>query len=172
MTSGRKPSSGQLDMPLVWELEPMPEEPLARDDPFTPTEAPPPPAGVGRLVLAALADLGVVLLSVAAVWSIATDLGATLDPIRLAVVGAVGLEAASILAAGCLWAWRGTPGLLLLGVAFGSPLTARRAIRLWWWWMWTLPVAGLPMLLGARGRRGMERLAEQPISLHSPRGAA
>lgn len=153
-----KPTSGQLDIPLVWETD---QAPRVYPEPEAGRPAPAPVAkpGVMRLWLAVICDLGLVLLAVGGAWVAAALLGAALLPAQLVAVAAAGLLLASVLSTGCLWPWRGTPGMLLLGIAFSQPLPFGRVWRVWLVWVVTLPLLGMPLVISGGGRTVAERLA-------------
>jgi len=157
----------QLDVPLVWDRTPA--QTAARE----PVRAPRPVGGApprarwsrARLWVAALADLGVVLLLLAASWGVALEAGASLTPPQLVAAGIVGLLAADVLGAGALWVWRATPGMALLHLRFAAPLTLGHGQRAWLGWLASLLLAGLPLLAGRRGRTVAERLAGSELTL-------
>lgn len=153
-----KPTSGQLDIPLVWETDQ-----VSRVVPGSGTahRAPVPVAKPGalRLWLAVICDFGLLVLAVGGAWVEVALLGAALVPAQLAAVAAAGLLLASVLATGCLWPWRGTPGMLLVGIAFSQPLSFGRVWRVWLVWLATLPLLGVPLIISAGGRSVAERLA-------------
>jgi hypothetical protein len=151
----------QLDIPLVWEAEP---PPIPLDDEPRPAEAPPVPCGVARLLVGAAADLGIVLLVLAVLWIIVALEGIVARDLQLIFLGLAGFELASVVAMGCLWGWRGTPGMLLMGVGASRPLSLGRAFGLWASWFVLLPLLGAPLAVGRRGRRLVERLAGSPLS--------
>lgn len=160
-------------MPLVWDLEPMPDARETGREAPPGSEQGPEPAGMFRLILSALADLGGLMLLFAVAWAVASVAG--IDPRngrQLTLVALVAIEAASVAAIGLLWAWRGSPGMLLLEVGFVKPLPASRALRVWLGWLAGLPFAALPLLAGRAGRRPLERLGEAMISVRSLRGSA
>jgi len=173
MSPGRDPTRGQLDIPLVWETDPKPETPAVatgKADPPRPAE--PVPAPFGRLVLAAFADLGVTLLALASAWTVAVAAGVTATTGQLIAIAVVGLEVAAVATCSALWGWRGTPGMLLLDVAFERRLASGAVPRVWLAWLVTLPLGGLPLLVGRWGGRGLERLAGTAVSLRrTPVGA-
>lgn len=146
----------QLDIPLVWDVDP----PAPAEGPSPRSARPPAPVGVGRLVVAALADLGVTLVALAISWLVAAAAGG-LDTVQLSLASIVGIEVATIVGVGCLWGWRGTPGLLLLGVGFDHPLVLGRATALWLLWLLALPLAGLPLWVGRR--KLAERLGDAAL---------
>ncbi|NCO69347.1 MAG: hypothetical protein GW878_02345, partial [Acidobacteria bacterium] len=153
-----KPTSGQLDIPLVWETDQ-----VARAAPDVRgaqrATAPIGKPGVLRLWLAVVCDLGFVVLAVGGAWVGTALLGAALLPAQLAVVAVAGLLLASVLSTGCLWPWRGTPGMLLVGIAFSQPLSFGRVCRLWLVWLGMLPLLGVPLVVSGGGRTVAERLA-------------
>jgi len=169
MTTPPRPPE-QLDVPLVWDLEPEPAGVAREDDPF-PVPSLPSPVGAGRLLAAGVLDLGVLLAAVGLAWAVAAVRGVSLLPLQLVFAGVPGVEAASVLAVGCLVAWRGTPGLLLVSAQFTDTLTLSRAVWLWLAWAASLAVLGLPLVVGRAGRRGLELLAGGVATLRSPHEA-
>ncbi len=156
---GRLPE--QLDIPLVWDLEGGPDAapPPVRE--VSPRPAGGAPAtGWGRLVPAAVADAGVVLVFCVATGLVALLAGAALNPGQLVAVAIAGAATASATSAAVVWAWRGTIGMLLMGVGFTSPLGFARAAGLWALWGVCLPLAGVPLVLG---RGVLERLARSQL---------
>ncbi len=147
----------QLDIPLVWEVEESPARP--GPDGIPPAAGPAQPCGIGRLALASLADLGVTSLAVGAALAVAAAFGAGLGAGQFLLAAAAGGELATVVAVGCLWGWRATPGLLLVDVRADQPLALARATVLWLAWLATSPVVAVPLLIGRRGRRPVERLA-------------
>ena len=152
----------QLDIPLVWELDRPPLE-TGENDPF-PVAPEPRPAGFGRLLVAASADLGVCLLAGAVAAGIAASSGAALRPEQLVVGTLSGLIAASWVAVGSLWGWGATPGLSLLRVGMEQPPSLGRSIAFWLVWLLSLPVVGAPLLIGRRGARLAERFLGAALS--------
>ena len=167
----RTPSSGQLDIPLVWEHGQ--EDPRAdREDPAPAPRRLSPFGGTWRLWLSVLADAGILVLLVAGAWGAAWAMGAELNGAQPVVAGLAGLEAASVLAVGCLWGWRATPGMLLVRVCFSRPIPWGRVCRLWLYWLVSFLAAGVPLLLRRRGESVAERLADGTLSFRSlPEGA-
>ncbi len=170
MSATRGPHN-QLDVPLVWDRTPSgpqasPPEPRRR------TAAPRARWGRARLWVATLADLGVVLLALAATWGVAAALGAALTPAQLAASGIAGLLLAAVLGVGALWGWRASPGMALLRLRFASPLALGRAIGVWSGWLLSLLLVGIPLQLGRRGQTLAERLAGSEITLHPYPGVA
>ncbi len=162
---------GQLDIPLVWETgpgQPARDAPAPQPDP---AEQPPFHA-VLRLWVAVLADAGVVGLAVATFWGLAAALGAVLAPLQFGLAGIVGVAAASVVGLGCLWGWRASPGMLLLGLSFSRPIPFGRVCGTWLLWLLSILVAGLPLLLGRRGACVAERLAGGALSFRSSPGSA
>ncbi len=154
----------QLDVPLVWERTPPAAPPPAEHLPRRRPE--PPPWGRARLWVAALADLGVLLLALAAAWVVAAAAGAALTPAQLLPTAAAGALAAAVLGVGSLWGWRATPGMVLLGLRFADPLTLSQGRRVWLGWVLALALLGLPLIIGARGRTGAELLAGSELTLY------
>jgi hypothetical protein len=167
----RTPPPGQLDIPLVWEHG-QESPPVDREDPARAPSSFTSFGATWRLWLSALADAGIVMLLVAGGWGVAAALGAELDGTQLVLAGLVGLEAASVVAVGCLWGWRATPGMLLVRVCFSRPIPWGRVCRLWLYWLLSLLVAGVPLLLRRRGESVAEKLADGTLSFRSlPEGA-
>jgi hypothetical protein len=161
------PSPGQLDIPLVWEARTGTAKGGGTEDPL-----PQPPrmagrVGAWRLWLAVLADAGVVVLAVTGVWGVAAVLNGTLGRAQFMLTAAVGLEMATVLALGCFWGWRASPGMLLAGVCFSRPISFGQTVRLWLCWLVSLLVLGLPLLLRHRGASLAERLAGGTLSFRS-----
>jgi hypothetical protein len=158
---------GQLDIPLVWEAGTS----RAKGGGFEGASPQPPPAvgrvGAWRLWLAVLADAGVIVLAVTGVWGVAAVLVGTLGRAQFMLSAAVGLEMATVLALGCLWGWRASPGMLLAGVCFTRPIPFGQTVRLWLYWLASLLVLGLPLVLRHRGVSLAERLAGGTLSLRS-----
>jgi hypothetical protein len=125
-----------------------------------------------RLWVAALADLGVVLLSASAAWGVAATLGAALTPPQLGAAALAGLLLAAVLGVGSFWGWRATPGMVLLRLSFGAPLSLAQATRAWFAWVLVLLLAGLPLPIGRRGRTLAERLVGSEITLSPNSGPA
>lgn len=153
----------QLDIPLVWEHEPPAERPPRAPDaaPARPTHR---PCGLGRMLLVAVTDLGALLVTLAVPFVISLVVGVSASPLQVGLTASAGLLAAAVIWVGCLWGWRGTPGQLLLKSCANQPLSLGRAGALWLSWTATLPVFGLPLLIGRPGRRLVERLAGSPFS--------
>jgi hypothetical protein len=167
----RTPPPGQLDIPLIWEHEEG-GPPMDREDPVTAPRRLTPLGGTWRLWFSALADTGMLVLAVAGSWGLAAALGAELNAGQLVVAGLAGLETASIVAVGCLWGWRASPGMLLARICFSRPIPWGRVCRLWLYWLLSLVVAGVPLLLRHKGESMAERLADGSLSFRSlPEGA-
>ncbi|MFI5142837.1 MAG: hypothetical protein ACHQQS_05020 [Thermoanaerobaculales bacterium] len=161
----------QLDIPLMWERDAQATPPTPGSDADADARSAK-RAPLGRLWLGALADAGVVLLAIGICWMVVDLTGASLRASQLLVAGLAGLEIASVLIVACLWAWRGSPGMLLLGLSFGQPIPFARVLPLWLAWMGSLPLAGVPLLLRRGGASVAERLAGSAFNFHSPRGSA
>lgn len=156
-----KRSPGQLDVPLVWEVgPPPPADPVDGESVFN---EPPSYATSGRLLLAALADLGLVLLTLGMFWTLTVVLGADLGTRQALAAGLAGMEVVLLTFSGLLWGWRATPGMFLCGVAFTSQTALGRSFLLALIWILSLPLAGIPALLGRSGHRPLERLAGCPV---------
>ncbi|HVN76370.1 MAG TPA: hypothetical protein VMT19_08645 [Thermoanaerobaculaceae bacterium] len=168
----RNPPPGQLDIPLVWELEP-PGGPVgpasAEGQPATPPFR---AAGTLRLWVAALADAAITLIGVGAAVAAAALLLGGISPLQFALAAVAGVEAVSVAALGCLWGWRATPGMLVLGVCFSRPIPAGRVCRTWGVWLISMPLAGVPLVVRRGGESAAERLAGGALSYRSiPAGA-
>lgn len=148
--------SEQLDIPLVWDTADAPESPRAAREDFPQRGDDTRPAWRARAVLANVADGGVTLGLCAITGAVAVLAGADLTPGQLVVAALAGVEILSVLAIAMLWAWRGTIGMLLMGLSYTAPLGFNRAARLWTVWVVTLPLLGVPLVLG---RGALERLA-------------
>ncbi len=146
----------QLDIPLVWEAEENAEPSPAPKGGSLRQAGEAARPGWGRLVLAAVADAGLALLFAAAAGLLAMLAGANLDPPQLVVAAVAGVEILSVVNIAVLWAWRGTIGMLLMGVTFSVPFGFGQAGGVWALCAASLPLAGVPLVLG---RRGLERLA-------------
>jgi hypothetical protein len=167
-TSGR--DSGQLDVPLVWEVDPIPPAPeQLPGDPFPRAGAEPAP--FTGLLQAALVDGGLALLVFGVLGLLVVVQGVDLDSRQVVAVGVAGLEVLLVLVTGALWGWRGTPGMVMVGMTFGTPLVLGRAVVVAAVWLFGVPVLALPLLVGRRGSRPLERLAGTPVSSRSPRVA-
>lgn len=169
MSETRRPL-GQLDVPLVWEVGPAPKPQSAPDDPFAVPEERPPVGGV-RLLAAALADVGVGLAALVVAWGLAAGRGSDLTSGQILVAAGVGVEILLVVVVSALAGWRGTPGMLLVDAAFAEAVPVARATRVALLWCLSLVLVGLPLLVGRRGRRPLERLAGSP-AMPRPRLAA
>jgi hypothetical protein len=159
MTAPRTPPSGQLDIPLVWETEPMAASPGATAPPTEPHVELAPLGGTMRLWLAALTDAGVAVLALGVFWGLAGLIASGLAPAQFVFAGVAGLEGVSVVALGCLWGWRATPGMLLVGVCFARPIPFARGCRMWLFWLASLFLLGVPLLIRRRGESVAEKLA-------------
>lgn len=160
----------QLDIPLVWERERASECTPAKREPVSVLRRPdfPSPAWRGKVFLAAVADFGFALLAAVLAGTVALFVGAALAPVQLAIAGLAGIQVTGTAAVAILWVWRGTPGMLLMGVHFGTALELGRAASVWVLWALSLPLAGLPWLIH---RRILERVARAPITGSLPANA-
>ena len=161
----------QLDIPLKWDHDVGAPARAPEDDPgggaVRPEKAP-----LARLWLGILADLGTILLAVGACWMLAALAGASLRVAQLVAGGIAGIEIGGVLLAACLWGWRGSPGMLLVGLSFARPIPVARVLRLSLAWIGSLPLAGVPLVVRRGGVCVAERLARSAVSSHSPRGGA
>ncbi len=167
----RTPPPGQLDIPLVWATEPPGEMP----EPAPGVEPSPPPEREGsafRLWAGGLADAAILAASAAAAVGAAAVLASGVSPAGGALAALAGIEVVTVIALGCLWGWRGTPGMLAAGVCFAHPIPFGRACRLWGLWSLSLALVGLPLALRVRGECGAEWLAGSPLSSRSLRAGA
>lgn len=123
-------------------------------------------------LLAALADVGVLLLAVGLAWVLAAVGGASLNPRQIAVGAVLGGLALAPVALACLWVWRGTPGMLLLNLNASRPLPFGRAFGVAALWFVCLPLLGLPLSVRWRGVTLLERLAGSRLRSRLPRADA
>lgn len=162
--TGTKGPLDQLDVPLVWDRtlpEASPRLPERSPRPFPRTAR----WSRARLWVASLADLGGVLLALAASWGVAKGAGATLAPLQLAAAGLAGILLGAVLGVGALWGWRATPGMALLHLRFAVPLTLGQGQRFWLGWLASLLLVGVPLLVGRRGRTVAELLGGSELTL-------
>jgi hypothetical protein len=166
MMTGPPAPRDELDVPLVWDRTPSgPQVTQTTERSRRPANTPH-RWGRARLWVATLADLGEVLLSLAAAWGVAAACGAALTPAQLAASGLAGLLVAAVLGVGALWGWRASPGMALLHMRFAAPLGLGRAVWVWLGWVISLVAVGLPLQLGGRGRTLAERLAGSEITVY------
>jgi hypothetical protein len=158
----------QLDIPLVWEQNP--DEPPKERDEFPETASR--PFRFWQLWLATLADLGFVLACLLVALLTVIIVGEWSGLATGVFASGLALELAFVIALASLWAWRGTPGMLLMGLAFDQPLPLLRAIRVLFFWASSLFLAGIPLIIKRRGQTLAERLADAPIRPHSSREGA
>jgi hypothetical protein len=125
-----------------------------------------------QIVLAALADIGVLLFAVATAWLVAVFGGASLGPPQIVLGAVLGAFALAPVALACVWAWRGTPGMLLLGFCGSRAIPFSRSVWVCAVWFVSLPLFALPMALRWKGRNVFERLAGVELSSRSPHGSA
>ena len=155
----RTPPPGQLDIPLVWEIEPPGEGRGAAPAEGEPPASAPASAGALRLWVAALADAGITAVGVAASVALAVLLLGGISPGQSVLAAAAGVETVTVVALGCLWGWRATPGMLLVGACFSEPIAFGRVCRTWVAWLLSLPLAGVPLIVRYGGESVAERLA-------------
>jgi len=162
----RTPPPGQLDIPLVWATDPAGEgrEPAPAEAPSVP---PARGASAFRLWAGALADAVLVAVTAAAAVGLAAALADGISPAACALAAVAGLEIVTVVALGCLWGWRGTPGMLVAGVCFARSIPVGRACKVWGVWLLSLPVAGLPLVIRFRGESAAERLAGGSLRFRS-----
>ena len=167
----RTPPPGQLDIPLVWEHG-QERPPADREDPARAPKRPTSFGATWRLWLSALADLGILMFFAAVGWGVAAAVGAELAAPQLLLAGLAGLEAASVVAVGCLWGWRATPGMLVVGICFARPIPGGECAgsgcagccRCW--------SPGFRCCVRRRGESVAESLADGALSFRSlPEGA-
>ncbi len=163
---------GQLDIPLVWAADPASEmrgpAPTERPSPAPPSRQ----ASAFRLWGATLADLLITAAAAAVAVGVAAALLGGVSPAGAALAALAGLETTAVIAVGCLWGWRGTPGMLAAGVCFARPIPFGRACTMWGVWLLSLPLAGVPLVVRVRGESAAERLAGGALSSRSlPAGA-
>jgi hypothetical protein len=162
----RQPVS-DLDVPLAWGRDHAGSEP--------PAAAPAPPSASVRaweVWVAYLADIGMILLWVGVAWILAAVAGAALTPVQIVLAAVVGVEAAAFAMTASLWAWRGSPGMLLANVVFSRPVALSSAVALCGSFYAVIPLLGLPLVVRRRGAMVAERLAGSPVSCREPRGGA
>jgi hypothetical protein len=160
-----QPVPPRLDAELAW----------GRDHPPGPARVPlaePQVRTWARRLGAALADLGVLLLAVFLAWILTVVGGASLNPPQIAVGAGLGALALAPVALACLWVWRGTPGMLLLGLGVSRPMPFARAVWVAALWFVSLPLLGLPLSVRWRGESLLERLAGSRLRFRSPHGGA
>lgn len=169
MTQRRPPE--QLNIPLVWEQN--------ADESPSPREGPPlnemqysPVFRIWQLWLAALADLGFLLACLFVALLAVIMAGGWSGTAVFVFAWGLALDLAFVIALAGVWAWRGTPGMLLMGLAFTQPLPLSRAAKVLFFWGGSLLLVGIPLVIKRRGQTLAERLAEVPISLHSFREGA
>lgn len=157
MSSPRLP----FDVELAWGTAPAPR-----------VEAPR-PAGFLRLFLALLGDLGLAAVMLFAVAAGASRFQLSWSGLEVAgvLVVSLGLLAGWVEVA-CLWFFHRTVGMHLVGVRFEKPLKLKKAVSLWFLVLLAAPLLGLPLVVGGRGSRGLEKLAGSALTLEShPAGA-
>lgn len=161
-----QPGSPRLDAELAW----------GRDHPLGPSSVPLPggsQAGTwAQRLVAALADVGVLLLAVGLAWVLAALGGASLNPRQIIVGASLGALALAPVALACLWVWRGTPGMLLLNLGISRPLPFARAVGVAALWFVSLPLLGLPLSVRWRGESLLERLAGSRLRFRLPHEGA
>ena len=163
----RTPPPGQLDIPLVWATDPADQlrEPAPTGD------APPAPSGRSasafRLWAGALADGVIAIAGAAGAAALAALAADAVSPAAIALAAVAGLEVVTVVAVGCLWGWRGTPGMLAAGVCFARPVPFGRACTLWGLWAASLLLGGIPLAIRFRGESAAERLAGGALSSRS-----
>ncbi len=157
MSSPRLP----FDVELAWGTAPAPK-----------AEAPQ-VAGFLRLLLAFLADLGV-----AALWFFLLAAGISLWELSWSWVEVSGIAFLGLGLLGgwvevaCLWFFHKTVGMHLVGVRFEKPLTLKRAISLWLVMLMAAPLLGLPLVVGGKGCRWLERVAGSEVKGESSHAGA
>lgn len=154
-----------FDAELAWGRE---QRPVAKADRPVVRRA----GRLWQVVLAALADLGVLLFAVAAAWLVASFGGASLGPLQIVLGAVLGAFALAPVALACVWAWRGTPGMLLLGFCGSRAIPFSRAVWVCAVWFVCLPLLALPMAVRWQGRSVFERLAGVELRSRSPHGSA
>lgn len=160
-----QPGSPRLDAELAWGRE------------HAPGQVGMPRGGspAGRwmqFLVAALADVGVLLLAVGLAWVVAAASGASLNPAQIALGVGLGSLALAPVALACLWVWRGTPGMLLLNLGVSRPMPFSRVVGVAALWFVSLPLLGLPLSVRWRGESLLERLAGSRLRFRSPHGGA
>ena len=160
-----QPVPPRLDAELAW----------GRDHSPGSSSVPGPGSQAGtwaQRLVAALADIGVLLLAVGMAWVLAALSGASLNPRQIAVGAGLGALALAPVALACLWVWRGTPGMLLLNLGVSRPLPFARAVGVAALWFVSLPLLGLPLSVRWRGESLLDRLAGSRLRFRSPHGGA
>lgn len=160
------PVPPRLDAELAWGRDHAPGQPRVPQP-----EGPEGGTWVQRLV-AALADIGVLLLAVGLAWVLAAVGGASLNPRQIAIGAVLGGLALAPVALACLWVWRGTPGMLLLNLNASRPLPFARAFGVAALWFVCLPLLGVPLSVRWRGETLLERLAGSRLRFRSPHADA
>lgn len=149
MTDSRLP----LDVDLVWG-----SPPAGSMDATSPRLA-----GFGRLWLAVVADLGVLGLACVLTLALAWGQGAALAPNQVAVALIFALLVlGTVLEGGGLWCFQASLGMLLAGTRFSQALTPARAVGVWLAILLAAPLLGLPVVVGKRGERLLEKVAGSP----------
>ncbi|MGQ9494759.1 MAG: hypothetical protein ACUVRY_00620 [Thermoanaerobaculaceae bacterium] len=149
MTDSRLP----LDVDLVWGAPPV----------GSVDAVPPRLAGFGRIWLAVAADLGVSGLACVLTLALAWGQGAALAPNQVAVALIFALLVlGTALQGGALWCFQASLGMRLAGTRFSQALTPGRAAGVWLALLLAAPLLGLPMVVGKRGERLLEKVAGSP----------
>lgn len=142
-----------LDVDLVWE-----GPPVGSTDPV-----PPRLAGLGRLWLAVVADLGVAafacLLTLALAWLQGAALA--LNQVAIALFFSL-LILGTALEGGGVWCFQASLGMQLTGTRFSQAVTPARAAGVWVAILLAAPLLGLPVVVGRQGKRVLERVAGSP----------
>ncbi|HPC84294.1 MAG TPA: hypothetical protein P5234_13235 [Thermoanaerobaculaceae bacterium] len=126
----------------------------------------------GQLLVAALADLGTLLLAVALAWAVAALGGASLNPYQIGLAAVLGALVLAPVALACLWVWRGTPGMLLSSFGAARAIPFARALLVAAVWFAALPAMALPLAVRWGGRSVLERLLGVPLRSRSPHDSA
>lgn len=149
MTNSRLP----LDVDLVWGAPPVES-----------ANVPPPRlAGFGRLWLAVIADLGVLGLTCVLTLALTRGQGAALAPNQVAVALIFALLVlGTVLEGGGLWCFQASLGMRLAATRFSQALTPARAVGVWLAILLAAPLLGLPVVVGKRGERLLEKIAGSP----------
>lgn len=144
MSSPRLP----FDVELAWGTAP------------TPKAETPQPVGFFRLLVAFLGDLGlaVFLFFLVAAGMSRWELSWSWVEILGVAVVSLGLLGGWVEVA-CLWFFHKTVGMHLVGVRFEKPLKLKKAVSLWLMMLMAAPLCGLPLLVGAKGSRWLEKVA-------------
>lgn len=146
MSNSRLP----LDVELVWGA---PQE-------GSNNAAAPRLVGFSRFWLAVAADLGVAgsafLVTLFLAWFQGADL--SLNQVVVGLSFAL-LVLGTALEGGGLWCFQASLGMQLLGTRFSQAITPARAAGVWFAILLAAPLLGLPLVVGKKGKRLLEKAA-------------